>query len=72
MLSNVLPLHLKRTFLPIIWIFTDGEGDGIKFGQPFKVFSTLGELPCKEFMRVEGLTYYDVPKLLKKWVGLLA
>ena len=28
--SNVLPLHLKQTFLPIIWIFTEGEGVGIK------------------------------------------
>ena len=37
--SNVLPLHLKQTFLPIIWIFT--EGDGIKSRLPFKIFSTL-------------------------------
>ena len=29
-LSNVLPLHLKQTFPAIIWIFTEGEGDGIK------------------------------------------
>ena len=26
--GNVLPLHLKQTFPPIIWIFTEGEGDG--------------------------------------------
>ena len=37
--SNVLPLHLKQTFPPIIWIFT--EGDGIKSRLPFKIFSTL-------------------------------
>ena len=37
--SNFLPLHLKQTFPPIIWIFT--EGDGIKFRLPFKIFSTL-------------------------------
>ena len=24
--SNVLPLHLKQTFPPIIWIYTEGEG----------------------------------------------
>ena len=24
--SNVLPLHLKQTFVPIIWIFTEGMG----------------------------------------------
>ena len=37
--KNVLPLHLKHTFPPIIWIFTEGEG--IKSRLPFKVFSTL-------------------------------
>ena len=39
--SNVLPLHLKQTFPPIIWIFTEDEGDGIKSRLPFKIFSTL-------------------------------
>ena len=36
--SNVLPLHFK-TFLPIIWIFT--EGDWIESRLPSKIFSTL-------------------------------
>ena len=39
--SNVLPLHLKQTFPPLIWIFT--EGDWIKSRLPFKIFSTLFE-----------------------------
>ena len=40
--SNVLPLHLKQTFPPIIWISTEGnKGDGIKSRLPFKIFSTL-------------------------------
>ena len=39
--SNVLPYYLKETFLPIIWIFTEGEGDGIESRPPFKIFSTL-------------------------------
>ena len=39
--SIVLPLHLKQTFPPIIWIFTEGEGDGIKSRLPLKIFSTL-------------------------------
>ena len=39
--SNVLPLHLKQTFPPIIWIFIEGEGDGIESRLPFKIFSTL-------------------------------
>ena len=36
--SNVLPLHLKQAFPPIIWI---GEGDRIESRLPFKIFSTL-------------------------------
>ena len=40
--SNVLPLNLKQTFLPMIWIFTEGEGDGIEVIEPRQVaFSTL-------------------------------
>ena len=39
--GNVLPLHLKQTFPPIIWIFTEGEGDGIEYRLSFKFFSTL-------------------------------
>ena len=30
-----------QTFPPIIWIFTEGEGDGIESRLPFKTFSTL-------------------------------
>ena len=37
--SNVLPLHLKQTFLPTILIFTENEG--IETTLPFKRFSTL-------------------------------
>ena len=43
MASNVLPLHLKQTFPPIIWIFTEGEGDEIKSRLPFKIFFTLNQ-----------------------------
>ena len=39
--NNFLPLHLKQTFPPVIWIFTEGEGDGIENRLPFKIFSTL-------------------------------
>ena len=38
---NVLPLHLKQTFPFMIWIFTEGEGDGIKSRLHFKIFSSL-------------------------------
>ena len=31
LLGDVLPYYLKKkTFPPIIWIFTEGEGDGIE------------------------------------------
>ena len=46
-LSNVLPLHFNETFLPIIWIFT--EGDGIESRLPSKIFSTLLERLCSSF-----------------------
>ena len=39
--SNILPLHLKQTFPPTIWIFIKGEGNGIKSRLPFKIFFTL-------------------------------
>ena len=39
--SNVLPLHLKQTFPPIIWIFTEGEGNGIESRLSFEIFSAL-------------------------------
>ena len=36
-------LITSRKLLPIIWIFTEGEGDWIESRLPFKIFSTL---PC--------------------------
>ena len=45
--SNALSLHLKQTFPPIILIFTEGVGDGIKSRLPFKIFSTLRNLLTK-------------------------
>ena len=45
--SNVLPLHIKQTFTPIIWIFNDSEGDGIKCRLPFKICSSLTEARAK-------------------------
>jgi hypothetical protein len=36
---NVLLLHLKQTFWPIIYIFT--EGDGVESRLPFKKNSAL-------------------------------
>ena len=53
--SNVLALRLKKIFLPIIWIFTEGEGDGIESRQPFKIFSTL--LPWQSKIH---LSFYSI------------
>ena len=39
--SNVLPLHLKETFPPIISIFFEGEGDGVKSRLPFEIVFIL-------------------------------
>ena len=38
---NALPLHLKPFFPPIIWIFTEGEGDQIESRLSSKIFFTL-------------------------------
>ena len=73
--SNVLPLHLKQTFPPIIWIFTEGEGDGIESRLPFKIFSTLRwqfirlirkmhEQSSKE--KLSNFKYLQVPDLVLK------
>ena len=50
--SNVLPLHLKQTFPPIIWIFTEGKGDGIESRLLFKVFSTLSNHLINMYLNV--------------------
>ena len=55
--SNVLPLHLKQTFPPVIWIFTEGD-DGIESRLPFKIFSTLTKVPL-----FSKIFYLVVPKI---------
>ena len=37
-MNFIKPLRLKQTFPPIIWIFIEGEGDGIKSRLPFESF----------------------------------
>ena len=58
--SNVLPLHLKQTSPPIIWIFTEGEGDGMKSRLPFKTFSTL-QIREKHLLDKAYVEYPDFP-----------
>ena len=60
--SNVLPLHLKQTFPPIIWIFIKGEGDGIESRLPFKICSTLLIL-----MLVYSISFYWSKVFCQKW-----
>ena len=72
--SNVLPLHHKQTFPPIIWIFIEGEGDGIESMLPFKTFSTLrstllGNNIGEGGVKSQGKKWFDViyrrvPKVL--------
>ena len=50
--SNVLPLHLKQTFPPIVWIFTEDQGDGLESRLSFKIFSTLA-------IQLPQMSYYD-------------
>ena len=59
--SNVLPLCLKQTFPPIIWIFTEGEGDEIESRLPFKIFSTLLSLISVLHERLCGGNITDAP-----------
>ena len=49
-----MPLQLKQTFLPIVWILT-GWCDGIKSSLPFRIFCTLLLLP-----RIFGHSYGPV------------
>ena len=61
---NVLPLCLKQTFPPIIWIFTEGEGDGIESRLPFKIFSTLLGQESTGIMEVD---LFSQKSVLEKW-----
>ena len=51
---------VEQTFPPIIWIFTEGEGDGIESRLPFKNFSTL---PCP----FRGPNYFGQVQIVLDW-----
>ena len=55
----VLPLHLKQTFLPIIWIFTEGEGDRIKSRLPSKIFFYFKMTKEKFICKIQSQKVYD-------------
>ena len=59
--SNVLLFHLKQTFTPIIWIFTEVKGDRIESRLPFKIFSTLHN----EILR-EAYSWLWIIEIMKK------
>ena len=82
--NNVLPLHLKQTFPPIIWTFTEDEGDGTESRLPFKIFSTLpkSSIDCGmpawrnlglfaqyEWASSSLLTLYSMCTVCMKWGG---
>ena len=57
--GNVLPLHLKQTFPPIIWNFTEGEGGGMESRLSFEIFFTL--LGTNLWLRQSPTTaYFDL------------
>ena len=63
--SNVLPLHLKQIFPPIIWIFTESEGNGIESRLPFKIFPTLiGDFQNSNFWNFLGPEEIDIKRNL--------
>ena len=73
--SNVFPLHPKQTFPPMIWIFTEGEGDWIKSRLPFKIFFhfTKGLMSVINKKKRDNLTYFlyliSEPVEPKSWIG---
>ena len=70
--NNVLPLHLKQTFPPKIWIFAEGEGDGIKSRLPFKIFY-FRYIYNDMKLWVKKLHYINLaPFQLYKWVHATA
>ena len=70
--SNVFSLLLKQTFTPIIWIFTECEGDGIESRLPFKIFSTLFHteppLPMPPKRRITTEMSFAKPLNSPQWV----
>ena len=48
-----MPLHLKQTFSPIVWIFKENEGDGIESRLSFTIFSTLKKA---QVLELKGFT----------------
>ena len=61
--SSVLPLHLKQTFPPIIWIFTEGEE--MESRLPFKISSALSFINRRfEFFIVY---FYNLALILFTW-----
>ena len=66
--SNVLLLHLRKTFPPIIWILTEGKGDGIESRLHFKILSTLAQ---NRFNHMIGILAALQPKFHLDWSSQL-
>ena len=74
--SNGLPLHLKQTIPPIIWIFTEGKGDGIESRLSSKKFSTLPIHTYVKFFEIskfkklsKHFRWLCFPSFQRKWRG---
>ena len=55
---NVLTLHLKQTFPPIIWIFTEGGVDGITSRLSLKKDSNLSKIWIKMTFRNIKIVFF--------------
>ena len=60
-------LNTTAIFSPIIWLFSEGEGDGIKCRQPSKIFFTLDILDCQENTHVNNLLESTTTNTVSRW-----
>ena len=58
--DNIQPCFVFTPYPPIIWIFTEGEGDGIESRLPFKIFSTLSVCKFCPILTPSPLLIVDV------------
>ena len=69
--SNALPLRLKQTFPPMIWIFTEAEGDEIESSLPFKIFSTLKHNGLELFLKEYSIIFKSLIKMSKLTINVI-
>ena len=68
--SNALPYYLKKTFPSIIWIFTEGEGDGIESRLSSFIFIKLQWVENESLLK-QFLFIYKVEKIYEDSLDLI-